>query len=87
MLRDTQNVSIGILEPGDLSGAVRRSPDSEVILFQKRVSLQRDTGFDEVLSRQCDVRDIPPNTVFDVGVCAGMMVTRSMIPLASNTTA
>jgi len=43
VFRDTQDISIGVFEPGD-SGPRGRGPDPGVILFQEAIVLEVDSG-------------------------------------------
>src|SRR5215813_13219521 len=57
-LRQRQQISIRILEPGD-SGAARRRPHTEIVLLHSGVPLEYNAFRAEILNRCCDVWNFP----------------------------
>jgi hypothetical protein len=58
MLRDTQDVAIGISEPRYFR-ARGRCPNALCVLFQLRVTFELDSGLFQILHRGARVRNLP----------------------------
>src|SRR5580692_9076200 len=58
MFRNTQDIPVGVLEPGDLR-AGRRSPDAQLVLVHTLIALEADSGLPQALHGRSDLRDLP----------------------------
>jgi hypothetical protein len=58
MFRKTQDIPVGVPEPGDLR-AGGRSPDAQLVLVHTLIALEADSGLPQALHGRSDLRDLP----------------------------
>jgi hypothetical protein len=87
VVREGEGVAVGIGEPGDAGGVVGRGPDAVCGLIEEVVAKQLDAAGGEVGDGGVDVRHLPARRVKGSGVKSPARTMRSMVPLASKTSA